>query len=92
MTNITMMKVADELQRRGINATYEYPGFIATMSNADNPSPIHWGDTNETFMGDVMSPDMTCVIETIDSTITADCDDVSRIADHIACHSGKAKP
>lgn len=87
MTLETMQAVVEELNRRGVPATFEYPGFIATTSNADVPSPIHWGDACETFTGDVMSADLTQVIETIDSTLPSDSADVERIANHIACHS-----
>ena len=49
MTLETMQAVVVELQNRGIDATLEYPGFIATTSNADQPTTIHWGDCSEEF-------------------------------------------
>lgn len=83
MTEETMLAVVEELRKRGVNATFEYPGFIALH----NPlNEIHFGDANETFDGDVYVPgELDRVIETIESDIPSGSDDVQAIATHICC-------
>ncbi len=82
MTLETMEAVVHELVRRGVSATLEYPGFMAIYVRG---TAIHYGDANETLAGDVMSDDLTEVLETMESSIPSSCDDIQRIADHIAC-------
>jgi hypothetical protein len=83
MTEQTMLAVVEELRKRGVNATFEYPGFIALH----NPlNEIHFGDANETLDGDVYVPgELDRVIETIESDIPSGSEDVQRIATHICC-------
>lgn len=83
MTLEKMQEIVTELQRRGIPATLEYPGYIETRSKHDDA--ITWADNEETFLGQVMTADYAECIETIESDIVSA--DVLRIANHIACYS-----
>jgi len=83
MTLETMSVVVAELNKRGIDATLEYPGWIRmTLPNGNS---LNGGDVNETFDIDLCDASTCDVIETIGSTIPSDCTDVQRIADHCAC-------
>lgn len=90
MTDNTMLAVVEELQRRGVTAEYEYPGYIGVYLKdgfGQQTLEIKFGDANETIDGDVFAPndDGYQPIEIIESSIPSDSTDVQRIADHIAC-------
>lgn len=90
MTTETMQRVTEELQRRGIDATFEYPGSIsvpARTCDGESSALIAFGDQGDTIDGDVSDDQWATVIEVIESTIPRDCSDVERIANHIACYA-----
>jgi hypothetical protein len=55
-----IQQIIDALRRRGIDVKLAHPGCIAAMSDADEPTYIHWGDNNETITGDVI---VDCIID-----------------------------
>ena len=87
MTLETMQTLVEELRRRAVPATLEYPGFICVRVSATG-TEFHWGGAHEMFGADVFevpfyassAPD-----EYIDSDIPSNSTDVIRLADFIAC-------
>lgn len=80
----TLEDVVAELKRRGVPASFEYPGFIACSTNS--ALSIHAGFVNGPFGVDLVDFDGNVLNEGFESDIPEDCQDVARIADHIcAC-------
>jgi hypothetical protein len=72
-----------ELRGRGVDCTFEYPGYIAMHPRegvAMNVSEMN-GETIEIQVAD---PD-GALLEVIESGIPCDCDDVMRVADFLVC-------
>jgi hypothetical protein len=77
MTLEVMQKVTDELVRRGLNATLEFPGVIALAD-------MHWGDANGTIGCDFV--DGSEITPGHKTAIPSDSDDWLAIADAIASY------
>lgn len=82
MTLETMHTVVEELNRRQIPASVEYPGNI--QAKVSDAIALVGGDVNETFDVDICESQDLNHIETIVSAIPSDSADVQQIADQFA--------
>ena len=78
--------VTEELLKRGIDCTMEYPGFIH-IELPGTGRAMNWGDCNGEWDYDLVNAhdDDGTVHDHGDCTASVPCDDPQRIADHIAC-------
>ena len=88
MTLETMQAVVEALAERNVDATLEYPGFIAVDLNEQSGyaagldgRSLHFGDANDTISADLVVADE--VESAVDSDIPRDSTDVGRIAEFI---------
>ena len=85
MTQETMRAVVEELRRRGIEVTLEYPGYITLERGTCH---ANFGDANETFQGDAYDSEQDYLpIQTVESSIPSDTTDVQAVADFIAYYA-----
>ncbi len=84
VTESMLTAVVAELIKRGLYASTEHPGYI-TVSSPTVPLWLDCGTANGTWGIDLIDVDGQSVVESFESTLPADCSDVARIADWIAC-------
>lgn len=76
------ISVTDELNRRGVKASFEYPGFVYIPTD-DNRAFVT-SDCNDTWTVDLQTmDDENAVLWTEDTYIRRDCDNVGVIVDGI---------
>ncbi len=76
MTLETMKAVTEGLVNQGIDATFEYPGFVAILAGART---INFGDAGDVWSGDVYETGCDEPSGVIDTTIPRDCADAQAI-------------
>jgi len=91
LSESTLNAVTAELLKRGLDASINHPGYI-TVSSPTFPSWLDCGTANGTWGIDWIDIDGESITESFESTIPADCTDVARIADWIACTYTELEP
>jgi hypothetical protein len=83
MSEETGKAVVAELVRRGIPATYEYPGYVSVY--IDPNLVLNLNDQGDTLDLDKMVENLAVCDEVIESDLPHDSADVAAIADFVAC-------